>query len=156
MQTAATTAVHFFNLLMLCFSIAADYAVHWHSLRLIVISYSGLWCGPDLNILFVNRPYLWSVESLAGAETDEPSISHLPLKRARGGVRFVLFKGSLPSFICMCDDASASTDMNENTSLNSLKHVYVPWLKWFGDFPLCVSKCVFMCRHIYKSPDPQV
>lgn len=63
---------------------SAHYAVHWHSLQLIVISYSALWCRPDLKILFVKRPYLWSVESLAGWETDKPSNSHLPLQWARG------------------------------------------------------------------------
>lgn len=80
---------------------AADYAVHWHSLQLIVISYSGLWCSPDLKILFVKRPYLWSVESLAGLEADKPSNSYLPLKRARGGEWLLVFKAPLASFIRM-------------------------------------------------------
>ena len=80
------------NFLMLSSPMAADYALHWHSLQLIVISYSGLWCRPDLKILFVNRPYLWSVGSLAGSGADKPSNSHLPLKRARGSVKFMVFK----------------------------------------------------------------
>lgn len=101
-----STTLRFLSLLMLSSPIAVDYAVHWHSLQLIVISYSGLWCRPDLKILFVNRPYLWSVESLAGLQADKPSNSHLPLKRARGSVWFIVFKAPLSSFIIMRDDAS--------------------------------------------------
>lgn len=90
--------------------VAVDYAVHWHSLQLIAISHSALWCWPDLKILFVNRPYLWSVGCLAGLEADKPSNSHLPLKRARGGVRFILFKGLLSSFIILWADVGEPTE----------------------------------------------
>lgn len=62
----------------------------------------------------MNRPYLWSVESLAGSEADKPSNSHLPLKRARGGVKFMVFKAPpLSSFIIMLY-ASVPTDMTES------------------------------------------
>lgn len=67
-------------------------ALHWNSHGLIVISYSSLWCWPDLNILFVRRPYLWSVESLAGWEADKPGNSHLPPKAAKAKARSGMFK----------------------------------------------------------------
>lgn len=90
--------------------VAVDYSLHWHSLQLIAISHSALWCWPDLKILFVNGPYLWSVGCLAGLEADKPSNSHLPLKRARGGVRFTLFKGLLSSFIILWADVGEPTE----------------------------------------------
>lgn len=96
-NTANTNFVGIFLQLFSVFGspIAVGYAVHWHSLQLIAISYSALWCWPDLKILFVNRPYLWSVCCLAGLKDDKPSNSHLPLKRATGGVKFPVFKGIL-------------------------------------------------------------
>lgn len=100
-----------------------------------MISYSGLWCRPDLKILFVKRPYLWSVESLAGSEADEPSNSHLPLKRARGSVRFTVFKAAplstFPRLVGRCPCA----DINGNMS----SVAFTLQRRWFRGFPQAVN-----------------
>lgn len=127
------------NLLLLSSPIAVDYAVHWHSYQLIVISYSALWSRLDLKILFVNRPYLWSVERLAGLEADKPSNRHLPLKRARGSVRFTVFKAPLSSFIIMWDDASVPTDIHENMYSVAIKSSHSSLIIYLTRFMLFVS-----------------
>lgn len=127
------------NLLLLSSLIAVDYAVHWHSYQLIVISYSALWSRLDLKILFVNRPYLWSVERLAGLEADKPSNRHLPLKRARGSVRFTVFKASLSSFIIMWDDASVPTDIHENMYSVAIKSSHSSFIIYLTRFMLFIS-----------------